>query len=98
MRQTTVPRENIDQLLDRLDNAKRQFEPHSLMEIARLLAKLSRLKIKDAEWLLRYHELLLFVRAYPPGAEVLRLAEKELKAFAGRVELLRTLDVDLSVL
>lgn len=93
-----MPRETTNQLLDRLDIAKRQFEPRSRIAVERLLTTLARHKIKDAESLLRYHELLLFVRAYPHGALVLRLAEQELKSFGRRVESLKTLGVDLAIL
>jgi hypothetical protein len=93
-----VPRDNINQMLDRLDSAKRQFGTRRHLEVERLLTKLSAHKIKDAESLIRYHEILLFARAYPQGAGVLRLAEKELKSFGRRVEMLKTLDVDLSPL
>ena len=62
------------------------------------LQKLSRQKIRDTETLIRYHEQLLFVRAYPESAAVARLAETELRAFSKRVESLREQDVDVSVL
>ena len=62
------------------------------------LQKLSRQKIRDTETLIRYHEQLLFVRAYPQSAAVARLAEKELRGFSKRVERLREQDVDVSEL
>ena len=31
---------------------------------------------KDAQSLIRFHDLLLFFRAFPPGPSVLRLAER----------------------
>ena len=93
-----MPRPNINQILDRLDEAKRQFGAHEQRKIERLLIQLTSQKIKDAQSLIRYHELLLFVRAYPQGAKVLRLAEKELKTFARRVELLTQAEIDLSPL
>jgi hypothetical protein len=93
-----VPGKNTDQLLNRLDEAKRQFGPLQHSEVERLLGKLSAHEFKDAESLIRYHELLLFVCAYPHSAVVLRLAAKELKSFGGRVELLRKLGIDLSTL
>ncbi len=60
------------------------------------LQKLSRQKIRDAEALLRYHETLLFVRAYPVNAAVARLAENELRGFPRRVARLEEQGVDLS--
>ncbi len=37
---------------------------------------------KDAEALIRFHDLLLFLRAFPPGLAVLRLAD----ALLGKIE------------
>ncbi|HEX6046226.1 MAG TPA: hypothetical protein VFZ22_17165 [Pyrinomonadaceae bacterium] len=62
------------------------------------LHKLSRQDIRDAEALIRYHETLLFVRAYPVNAAVARLAENELRAFPRRLARLEEQDVDLSSL
>jgi hypothetical protein len=91
-----VPPDITNQILNRLDEAKKQFGARGHRAVERLLIKLSGRKIKTAESLIQYHELLLFVRAYPQGAAVLRLAEKELQSFGRRVELLRELGADLS--
>ena len=61
-----------------------------------LLEQLSRKKFRDLELLVRFHELLLFLRAYPHNPDVLRLAEAQLRAFPGRISELRERDVDLS--
>jgi hypothetical protein len=63
-----------------------------------LLERLARKRFDDPEALIRLHELLMFVRAYPHNAGVARLAEEQLRAFAGRVSELRECDVDLSTL
>ena len=93
-----MPGDNTNQLLDRLDEARRQFGRLQQRKLESILSKLASRQLKEAASLIRYHELLLFVRAYPPGAAVLRLAEKELRSFGRRVELLRELAVDLSPL
>jgi len=54
-----------------------------------------RKKIKDAGTLVRYHEKLLFLRAYPQNAAMVREVENELRHFAERVA---ALDVDLAPL
>ncbi len=41
---------------------------------------------KDAQSLIRFHDLLLFFRAFPPGPNVLRQTEKLLQAFEPRVK------------
>jgi hypothetical protein len=63
-----------------------------------LLERLSRRKFHDPESLIRLHELLLFVRAYPHNAAVARLSEELLRGFGDRVSQLRKQDVDLSSL
>ncbi len=91
----TIP---IQQLLDLLDEAKRRFGKGDAQIVAATLTSLASKKIKDAESLLRFHELLLFVRAYPANARVLRLAEANLNSFADRVAALQSANEDLSAL
>ena len=91
-----MPRANINQILDRLDEAKQQFGLSRSRQVERLLIKLTNHEFKNAESLIRYHELLLFVRAYPQSSAALRRTEKELKGFGRRVESLRAAAVDLS--
>jgi len=85
-------------LLDQLDKLKTSFDPRDAKRIQLLLERLARKRLNDAEELIRLHELLLFVRAYPHNAEVARLAEEQLRAFAGRVSKLREREMDLSSL
>ena len=63
-----------------------------------MLRRLSRTKFHDTDSLVRYHELLLFVRAYPQSAAVMRAAEKELRGFAQRVAWLSEQGVDVGPL
>jgi hypothetical protein len=66
--------------------------------VRNLLERLARKKFRDVDSLLHFHELLLFLRAYPHDAETLRLAKKQLRTFAERVAELRAHEVDLSSL
>ena len=53
------------------------------------LKQLSRLRdvsMTRADVLSAYHDLLLFLRAYPDGAAILAEAERQLRAFAARIE------------
>ncbi|HEX3184135.1 MAG TPA: hypothetical protein VHQ94_05030 [Pyrinomonadaceae bacterium] len=85
-------------MLDQLDELKTAFGPQAARKTQALLETLSRQKFRDTDSLVRYHELLLFVRAYPHNAAVLRAAESELNRFAERVAWLREHDVDVSSL
>ncbi len=89
---------SINGLLDQLDELKRRFGPHEHRAVETILSRLSRLSVKDAQALIRFHELLLFVCAYPQSARVKHLAESLLKSFGKRVEALRGAGVDLSPL
>ena len=80
-------------LLDQLDELKTQFTPDNARRVERLLEQLSRQKLNDTDSLVRYHEFLLFLRAYPQNATMVRAVENELRAFADRVS-----DADLAQL
>lgn len=85
-------------MLDQLDELKTKFGPGAAKKVETLLRRLAQHKFRDTDSLIRYHELLLFVRAYPQNAAVRRAAEKELRGFSRRVASLREQDVDVSVL
>ena len=70
----------------------------SLINQLRELRRRSKQKIRDTETLISYHEFLLFARAYPQSAAVVRLAEKELRGFSKRVAWLSAQGVDVGPL
>src|SRR5437660_8688227 len=59
---------------------------------------LSAPRLTDAGSFIRWHENLLFLRAYPQSAAVLKKIEGILKTFEKRVSQLRDAEVDLSLL
>ena len=83
-------------LLDQLDKLKTQFGPKEAQRVQALLERASRMQVRDPETLIRFHELLLFVRAYPHNVVVLRLAQNLLRSFDARVSQLCERDLDLS--
>ncbi len=93
-----MPRANPPNLIDQLDELKNQFEPKIAQRILRLIDQLSRKNLNDTDSLFRYHETLLFLRAYPQNASIVRATENQLRGFAERVSALREQDVDLSPL
>ena len=93
-----MPRPNKTRLIDQLDELKNQFAPGTARRIEDLIEKLSQQRLNDADSLFRYHEILLFLRAYPQNAAMVRATEGELRGFAKRVSVLRDRDVDLSPL
>jgi hypothetical protein len=87
---------SIEKLLDQLEEAKRHFDEKGQAQILRLLEKLSRSRFQDAEQLVRFHEILLFIRAYPPNEAIFKQTEALLGSFLERVERLRAADADMS--
>lgn len=85
-------------LLDQLDELKTEFTPAGARRIERILAQLSRKKFTNTDLLVRYHELLLFLRAYPHNASIARAAENELRGFGNRVSFLEQQEIDLTPL
>lgn len=88
----------LERLLDRLDESKRRFDERSRAQSLRLLKQLETRRFKDAASLLRFHEILLYMRAYPQSAHTLRRVEKILNTFISRVSLLGKLGEDVSEL
>lgn len=84
--------------LDQLDELKTQFAPTAARRILRLLKSLSRKAFDNTDSLFRYHEILLFLRAYPQNSAILRAAESELQNLPKRVSWLSERDVDLTPL
>ncbi|HYV13172.1 MAG TPA: hypothetical protein VE980_19870 [Pyrinomonadaceae bacterium] len=85
-------------LLDQLDELKTEFTPAVARRVERLLSQLARKRLTDIDSLIRYHELLLFLRAYPHNASIARAAERELREFANRVSFLQQQRIDIAPL
>jgi len=86
----------INHLLDQLDELKSRFGSRERGAIERILSRLSQKKMDDVAALIRFHEILLFLCAYPQGARVRQLAESQLRSFSKRVTALSDAEVDLS--
>jgi hypothetical protein len=80
--------------LDRLDEFKRRRP--AAREAAALLRRIGRIAFSDAGSLVRLHDALLFLRAYPHSRDVLRLADLRLAEFGRRVAGLASSGSDMS--
>ena len=87
---------SLEVLLDRLEAAKSRFGRGAAAESKLLLDQLSRSRFSDAKSLIRFHEALLFLRAFPQAASLVPRIEKLLNAFHERIEKLSELDGDMS--
>ena len=83
--------------LDRLEAWKGRFGSPDTGQLERLLASLAKRPLRDPGALIRLHECLLFLRAYPRSPEVARLADATLFSFADRIAAIQAAGVDLAV-
>lgn len=87
---------SLDRLLTRLEAAKSRFGPGEAGQTAKLLAQLVPAKFREANSLLRFHEALLFLRAFPQGPVLVPRVERLLNTFHERVDELRQHNPDTS--
>ncbi|MGP8245615.1 MAG: hypothetical protein ACLQVN_13980 [Bryobacteraceae bacterium] len=72
-------------LLDLLNRWKTRFGPPETAALERLLVSATRRRFNGPEELIRLHETLLFLRAYPRTPEVARLADAVLFGYQERI-------------
>lgn len=89
---------NIHQIIETIEGARKSYGPAPTRALVHALDSLKKQKLPAAESLIQIHEALLFLRAYPPSAKVLKQVEAMLRTFARRVLQLREADADLSPL
>jgi hypothetical protein len=87
---------HLNHLLTQLESSKNRFDPGDSARITELLTRLSKLSLSDPHHLIRFHESLLFLRAFPHAPSLVTRLEHLLNTFHQRVEKLRTLGADMS--
>ena len=93
MARSTIAREA---LLSQLEAARNRFGRGAAAATIRLLDQLARHDFRDAGPLIRFHEALLFLRAFPQSAALVRRVEALLNTFHLRIEKLRERGADMS--
>jgi hypothetical protein len=68
-----------------LEAAKGQFGANAAREVAALLKRAGQMRFRDPRELIQFHETVLFLRAYPQSAGVLREADRILFSFGERL-------------
>jgi hypothetical protein len=91
-----TPNSRLDRLLTQIELQKTRFSPGEQSRIHRLLSALDRARARNPIPLIRLHEALLFLRAFPHGAQVLAQVEKMLKGISARIEELQLSGTDMS--
>ncbi len=72
-------------LLDSLETAKGQFGAQAAGRVVSLLKQASQQQWCEVQQLIRFHEIVLYLRAYPQDRRVLNLADKILFGFGKHV-------------
>jgi hypothetical protein len=85
-----------NQLLTQLEAAKSRFDANHAGVITKLLSQLSKLQLADPHQVIRFHEALLFLRAFPHAPSLIPRSEHLLNAFHQRIEKLRAANADMS--
>jgi hypothetical protein len=88
---------NPGHLLTQLEAAKNRFDPGNAALVAKLLARLSTFSFTDSRQLIRFHECLLFLRAFPHNASLVSRVEHLLNTFHQRMEKLHAPGADMSL-
>jgi hypothetical protein len=86
-----------DQLLVQLEAAKNHFGPGQAALVTKLLSRLSRLQLVNPRHLIRFHEALLFLRAFPHAASLVPRVEHLLNTFHLRIAKIRAANADMSL-
>jgi hypothetical protein len=88
--------QTLEALLIGLEAAKGRFGPGAAAETKVLLDQLARCRVVDSKSLIRFHEALLFLRAFPHSASLVPQIEKLLNSFHERVDFVRKAGADMS--
>jgi hypothetical protein len=83
-------------LLARLEACKGKFGSQAAREVLAVLKHAERTRFLDPQELIQFHETVLFLRAYPQSAQVLRRADRILLSFGARVRGLPREDFEYS--
>jgi hypothetical protein len=84
-----------DRLLTQLEESRYRFGPGEGARVVRILERAASKRFTDPASLIRLHEALLFLRAFPHSAAVIRKTESVLRGFRKRVEQVRRGGADM---
>jgi len=79
----------LDRQLTELEASRYRFGRNEAASVVKSLNRLEAARFPDPASLIRFHEALLFLRAFPQGPAVVRVTERILNNFHKKVEALR---------
>ncbi|MGA7080329.1 MAG: hypothetical protein WBQ43_17925 [Terriglobales bacterium] len=85
----------LDHLLSQLEACRYRFGSGEAARVVKLLRRLDASRFPDSKSLIRFHEALLFLRAFPQGPVVVRATERILNGFHKKVEALHQAGADM---
>jgi hypothetical protein len=93
-----MPRTSRDHnlLLNELEASKTRFGLGEASRITRLLSQFTKIELDDPHQILRFHEALLFLRAFPQAWSFVPSVEHLLDNFYQRIDRLRSRNADMS--
>ena len=83
--------------LSELEAAKAQYGSGCAARVEKLLASLRKYEFADAESLVRFHDVLLFLRAFPQGGKVVTLTDELLGGIERQAKRLRDSSADTDI-
>ena len=86
----------LDRPLAQLETCRYRFGPHEPARVVKLLQRLDAARFADPASLIRFHEALLFLHAFPQGRAVVRVTERILNRFRKKVEALHKSGADMN--
>jgi hypothetical protein len=87
----------LDHQLTELEAHRYRFGRNQAAGVVKLLNRLDAARFPDTRSLIRFHEALLFLRAFPQGPSVVRAAEHILNSFHKKVAALRKAGTDFDI-
>lgn len=85
----------LDRLLSELEALRYRVGRNQSHCVVHLINRLAALAFRDPARLIRFHEALLFLRAFPQGPNVVRATERVLNRLHQKVEILRKAGADM---
>src|SRR6266481_573506 len=85
----------LERRLTELEACRSRFRRGEAARVVTLLNRLDASGFDVSALLIRFHEALLFLRAFPQGPTVVRATERILNAFHEKVEVLRKAGADM---
>ena len=90
-----MPANALDRQLTQLEACRYRFGRNEAASVVKLLNRLDAARFANPASLIRFHEALLFLRAFPQAPAVVRATERILNSFHKKVEALRKAGADM---